>query len=147
MRLRESPRRFDVPPPPPIRGLSSRAGLAVHRYEELSDDYDVFPTVTGVALRRYRDFLSPPGNRTRYPYGDDCGCRGCSLRDVRHARDVLDTVLRNLGPRDRAELARIVAVLDARYRARTLPDPLADPERRWWYRRLPGCPFTQSGTD
>ncbi|MDL2079130.1 hypothetical protein QNN03_22085 [Streptomyces sp. GXMU-J15] len=100
---------------------------------------------TAAALRRYRAFMSPPGTRPRYPYGDDCGCPGCSLRDVRHARDVLATVLRNLDPQDRAELARLLAVLDTRYRSRTLPDPHADPHQPWWHRRLPGCPFTQNG--
>ncbi|MGV9456199.1 hypothetical protein [Streptomyces sp. NPDC003635] len=134
-----------MPPPDRIHGLSAQVSLAVHRSEALSRDYFIFPGVTDHALRRYRAFLSPPGRRPRYPYGDDCGCRGCELRDVRHARDVLGTVLRSLPPRERAELARIVGVLDARYRARTLPDPLADPRLRWWRRRLQGCPFTQSG--
>nr|WP_260859711.1 hypothetical protein [Streptomyces cupreus] len=132
-------------PPDRIHGLSARTSLAVHRCEALATDYFVFPGVTDRALRRYQDFLSPAGRRTRYPYGDDCGCRGCSLRDVRHARGVLGTVLRNLPPRDRAELARVIKGLDAEYRARTLPDPLAEPGLRWWHRRLQGCPFTQSG--
>jgi hypothetical protein len=143
--LRQGPRGRDTPAPDRIHGLSARTSLAVHRYEALSADHSVFPGVTDRALRRYEAFLRPAGRKVRYPYGVDCGCPGCSLRDVRHARDVLGTVSRNLPPRDRAELARVVAALDAEYRARTLPDPLADRRLRWWHRRLPGCPFTQSG--
>lgn len=144
-RLRLGPRTRDVPRPDRIHGLSARTSLAVQRYEALSRDYFVFPGVTDSALRRYEAFLRPAGTKNLYPYGDDCGCRGCSLRDVRHARDMLGTVLRSLPPPERAELARVLAALDARYRVRTLPDPVADPRLRWWHRRLPGCPFTQSG--
>jgi hypothetical protein len=140
----------DVPVPARIHGLSARTSLAVHRYEALSSDSDVFPGVTGAALRRYRDFLRPAGRGTRYPYSDDCGCPACSLRDVRHARHLLDTAVRNLPPRARAELGRFVASLDAVYLARTLPDPLADARRvwrpdAWWYRRLEGCRYAQNG--
>ncbi|MFH0516026.1 hypothetical protein ACHBTE_02470 [Streptomyces sp. M41] len=107
--------------------------------ERLSYDYFVFPGVTDRALRRYRAFLQPPGRRPRFPREAGCSCRGCSLDDVRHARDVLEKVLRRLPPRPRAELARQVHVLDRRYAERTLPDPLA-PHRpwrsnRWWWRR------------
>ncbi|WLW55594.1 hypothetical protein [Streptomyces sp. YU58] len=147
----QPPRRWDTPPPDRIHGLSAATSLAVHRYEALSDDYYVFPGVIAYALRRYRAFLSPPGTRPRYPYVDDCSCRGCSLRDVRHARDVLDAAVRGLPPQARAELGRVVAGLDRSYLARTLPDPLAGTYRGWrpdgwWYRRLLGCPYAQSGT-
>lgn len=65
-----------------------------------------------------------------------------SFDDVRHARDVLDEVMRRLPPRARTEPARRVAPLDAAYLARTLPDPFAR-ERQWraalwWRRRLAG---------
>ncbi|MCT9082811.1 hypothetical protein [Streptomyces fulvoviolaceus] len=148
--LRHRPRGWDTPAPDRIHGLSARTSLAIHRYEALSGDYYVFPGVTDRALRRYRAFLSPPGRRPRYPYLDDCSCRGCSLLDVRHARDTLDTAVRNLPPRARAELGRLVASLDADYLARTLPDPFVDARRKWrprvwWYRRIEGCRHTQSG--
>ncbi|MEU3228370.1 hypothetical protein ABZ695_35140 [Streptomyces sp. NPDC006976] len=58
-----------------------------------------------------------------YPRYAGCSCRGCSFDDVRHARDVLELVLRELPARPRAELKRHVAVLDAAYLERTLPDP------------------------
>ncbi|WP_149826370.1 hypothetical protein [Streptomyces tailanensis] len=141
------PRHWDSPAPDRVHGLSARTSLAVHRYEALSTDYYVFPGVTDSALRRYRAFLRPPGRRPRYPFLDDCTCRGCSLRDVRHARAMLDTVLRDLPPRARAELRRLVAPLDVGYLARTLPDPLADALRDpWWYRRLEGCQYAATGT-
>ncbi|MFI9173203.1 hypothetical protein [Streptomyces lincolnensis] len=142
---------WDTPAPERIHGLSAATSLAVLRYEALSDDYYVFPGVIAYALRRYRAFLSPSGSRPRYPYLDDCSCRGCSLRDVRHARDVLDAAVRELPPRARGELGRVVAALDRGYLARTLPDPLAETRRRrgadgWWHRRLEGCQYAQSGT-
>ncbi|MFG3551533.1 hypothetical protein [Streptomyces sp. NPDC047725] len=61
---------------------------------------------------------------------------------MRHARDVLDEVVRQLPPRPRTEVEQRLRVLDARYLARTLPDPFA--ARRqwrsdlWWRRRLAG---------
>ncbi|MFR9797432.1 hypothetical protein ACL02U_16200 [Streptomyces sp. MS06] len=108
--------------------------------ERSSGDYYVFPGATAHALRRYRAFLEPSGRRPLYPQDAHCSCRGCSLDDVRHARDVLEEVLQRLPSRSRAELKRRVARLDAGYLERTLPDPFA--ERRqwradlWWRRRL-----------
>ncbi|MFI5527495.1 hypothetical protein ACIA8O_02955 [Kitasatospora sp. NPDC051853] len=136
-----APRVWNSPPPERIHGLSTRTSLAIHRVEELSDDPDVFPSATDTALRRYRSFLRP-GRRPLYPELDDCGCPGCSLHDVRHARDVLDAVLERLPHRARAELIARIAPLDARYLARTLPDPFAY-ERQWypqvwWRRRIAG---------
>ncbi|MFF6784741.1 hypothetical protein [Streptomyces sp. NPDC012510] len=118
--------------------------------EALSTEYYVFPGVTARALLRYRDFLSPPGSRPRYPFLSDCDCRGCSLDDVRHVRDVLGMVLRRLPPRARTELGRLVASLDAVYLERTLPDPFVDTRREWrrgvrWYRRLEGCRYAATG--
>ncbi|MFY7064910.1 hypothetical protein ACOQFV_03520 [Nocardiopsis changdeensis] len=59
---------------------------------------------------------------------------------MRHARDVLDAVMRELPRRARSELGRRVAALDALYLRRTLPDPFAhDRQWRadlWWRRRL-----------
>ncbi|MFD8598003.1 hypothetical protein ACFV1L_23645 [Kitasatospora sp. NPDC059646] len=116
--------------------------MAVHRVERGSADYYVYPGATVRALRRYRAFSLPSGRRPRYPQGAECSCRGCSFDDVRHARDVLDDVLRQLPARAREELGRRVAVLDAAYARRTLPDPFADGRQwrpdRWWRRRLAG---------
>lgn len=106
----------------------------------MDDDYYIYPGATDRALRRYRAFLQPPGRRPRYPRDALCSCRGCSFDDVRHARDVLDAVLRQLPPHARAELTRRVAALDAAYLERTLPDPFAHDRQwradRWWRRRL-----------
>ncbi|MEU2631056.1 hypothetical protein [Kitasatospora sp. NPDC007106] len=114
----------------------------MHRVEALSTDYYVFPGATAWALRRYRDFALSPGRRPLYPQDAECPCRGCSFDDVRHARDVLDEVVRELPGGAREELRRRVAVLDAAYLRRTLPDPFADRRQwrpdRWWRRRLAG---------
>lgn len=112
--------------------------MAIHRVERRLDPYYEYLGATERALRCYHAFLHPPGRRPRYPRAAMCSCRGCSFDDVRHARDVLDEVMRRLPPRARAELARRVAPLDAAYRTRTLPDPFAR-ERQWrsevWWRR------------
>ncbi|MEW2297215.1 hypothetical protein ABZ719_31695 [Streptomyces sp. NPDC006743] len=93
-------------------------------------------------MRRYRAFALAPGRRPLYPQDAECSCRGCSFDDVRHARDVLEEVLRHLPVRAREELRRRVACLDTAYLRRTLPDPFADQRRwgsgRWWRRRLAG---------
>ncbi|GAA5075575.1 hypothetical protein GCM10023336_64960 [Streptomyces similanensis] len=108
--------------------------------ERLSTDYYVYPGATDRALRRYRAFAQSPGRRPLYPQDAECSCRGCSFDDVRHARDVLDEVLRQLPARAREELRRRVARLDAAYLQRTLPDPFADRRQwrsdLWWRRRL-----------
>lgn len=147
----DRPRSRDRPPESRIHGLSARTSAAVHRYEAVSTDYDVFLGVTAYALRRYRAFVATPGRRPRYPFLDDCGCRACALRDIRHVRDMLDSVLRHLPPRPRAELGRLVAALDVLYLERTLPDPFVDTRRvwrpgAWWYRRLEGCRYAATGT-
>ncbi|MDX2760964.1 hypothetical protein ACSCB1_24580 [Streptomyces europaeiscabiei] len=150
-RLRgDRPLSRDSPPRSRIHGLSARTSASVHRYEALSADYDVFPGMTASALRRYRAFAGAPGRRPRYPFLDDCGCRACALRDIRHVRDMLGTVLRHLPPRPRAELGRLVTSLDVRYLERTLPDPFVHVRRGWrpyvwWYRRLEGCRYAATG--
>ncbi|GAA4888824.1 hypothetical protein ACFPM3_18755 [Streptomyces coeruleoprunus] len=138
----QRPRTWGSPPPYRIHGLSARTSLAIHRVEALSDDYYIDPGVTDRALRRYEAFLRPPGRRPLYPQDEECSCRHCSFDDVRHARDVLEEVLRQLPPRASAELARLVASLDRAYLRRTLPDPFAGERQwradRWWHRRLAG---------
>ncbi|MGF1428407.1 hypothetical protein [Kitasatospora sp. LaBMicrA B282] len=120
--------------------------MAIHRVELVSTDYYLFLGATAYALRRYQAFALAPGRRPLYPQNEECTCRGCSFDDVRHARDVLDDVLRQLPARARGELGRRVALLDAAYLRRTLPDPFAD-ERQyaaelWWRRRLSGGRMT-----
>ncbi|CAM5514972.1 hypothetical protein STENM223S_03177 [Streptomyces tendae] len=129
-------------PPERIHGLSARTSVAIDRVERLSGDYYVYPGATDRALRQYRAFLQPPGRRPLYPQNAECSCRGCSFDDVRHARDVLEEVLRQLPPRPRAQMQSQVRALDAKYVERTLPDPFAaDRQWRsdlWWRRRLVG---------
>ncbi|MEV7507075.1 hypothetical protein AB0O57_03830 [Streptomyces sp. NPDC091201] len=133
-------------PAPPFRihGLSAAASLAVHHAEyraaRLSDSCSLHAGATDRALRRYHEFLHPPGRRPLYPREAFCSCTGCSFDDVRHARDMLEEVLERLPDRARAELGRLVKPMDAVFLRRTLPDPFAHrrPWRTefWWYRRL-----------
>ncbi|GHD78457.1 hypothetical protein GCM10010317_097790 [Streptomyces mirabilis] len=129
-------------PPDRIHGLSARTSFAIGRVERLSDDYYVYPGATDRALRRYRAFLQPPGRRPLYPRDAECSCRGCSFDDVRHARDVLGEVLRQLPAWAHVELERRVRALDTRYVERTLPDLFAAHRQwrpdLWWRRRLAG---------
>ncbi|THV30904.1 hypothetical protein [Glycomyces paridis] len=129
----------DDPPSQDIARLSARTVAAIHRVEYHSRHYHLFPGVTASALRRYRAFLAT-GRGLLYPKSADCSCPGCSIDDVRHARDVLETVLEELRGRPRSELRREVAALDRRYRDRTLPDfraPLREHELSgWWHHRL-----------
>ncbi|MEU3567608.1 hypothetical protein AB0E96_04125 [Kitasatospora sp. NPDC036755] len=137
---RHEPRTWDDPPPARIPRLSTRAGPATHRVEQLSTDYCVHPGATDRAPRRHRAFTLPTGRRPRYPQGAHGSCRGCSFDDVRHARDVLDQLLRELPARAREEPGRRVAVPEAACLRRTPPDPFADRRQRrpdpWWRRRL-----------
>ncbi|WP_405008913.1 hypothetical protein [Kitasatospora sp. NBC_01539] len=138
-----TPRLWGPAPPPRIHGLSAGTSLAVHRAERVSAGWYLYPGATDRALRRYREFLAPPGRRPLYPQAAFCSCPGCSFDDVRHARDVLDGILGALPVRARAELRRVLRPLDAALLHRTLPDPFT--RRRqwrtefWWYRRL-ACP-------
>ncbi|MFJ3234243.1 hypothetical protein [Streptomyces sp. NPDC086787] len=140
LRAEQSPRDTWHLPVLRIHGLSIRTSAAIDRAERLSGDYFAHPGATDRALRRYRAFLRAPGRRPLYPRVPLCGCRGCSFDDVRHARDVLDTVLGWLPLRPRTELAHHVRALDFEYLGRTLPDPFAaDRQWRpdlWWRRRL-----------
>lgn len=126
----------EIPPPLPVRGLSARTSLAIHRVEHGPGGYLLFSGATERALHRYRTFVQTPGRSLLYPRTAVCpACPGCGLDDVRHARDVLDETLRLLPPRARSELGRAVRALDDRYRSRTLPDPRPQPGP-WWHRRL-----------
>ncbi|MFJ7942648.1 hypothetical protein ACIQ6K_03095 [Streptomyces sp. NPDC096354] len=122
-----------------IHRLSLATSAAIRRVEHESDLYEIFPGVTAAALARCCSFFHLPG-RTLYPGLADCPCRGCSLDDVTHARDVLGDILAALPTRPQAELGRRIARIDAQLLRRTLPDPRAagDPWRReaWWRMRL-----------
>ncbi|BBC34399.1 hypothetical protein SGFS_056930 [Streptomyces graminofaciens] len=127
-----------LPPPDRIHGLSSRTSLAIHRLELLTPGLHL--GAVDYALRRYEEFLRPPGRRPLYPRMADCDCHWHAFDDVRHARDILEEALEHLPPRPRAELNRQVRRLDTEFHARTLPDPFADRRTwrvdRWWHRRL-----------
>ncbi|MGH8916844.1 MAG: hypothetical protein ACRD0H_00615 [Actinomycetes bacterium] len=111
-------------------GLSARVLAAIGQVDR---EY-FWPRATERALLSYREFLTS-GRWPLYPQLEDCPCDGCSLDDVRVARDVIEEVLRRLPPRERAELRRLVSPMDRRYLALTLPDPFAR-NGLWWHQRL-----------
>lgn len=122
-------------PPARIPGLSLATSLEILRAEKRSALPGVFTGMTAAALRQYQAFARPPGHGPRYPQEAECSCPGCSLDDVRYAREVLDHVVRSLPPRARAELRGRILALDKAFLRCTLPDPFADNEC-WWHRRL-----------
>lgn len=122
-----------------IGSLSFATSAAIRRVEYAHEFYEVHPGATEIALIRYRRFLARRG-RVLYPSLAQCSCRGCSLDDVTHVRDVLAEVLALLPDRPRAELSRLVTRLDRALLRRTLPSPhaAAHPWRSeaWWRMRL-----------
>jgi hypothetical protein len=48
----------------------------------------------------------------------------------------LDLVVRGMPAWSRGSLIRLVAPIDRRYRAMTLPDPTTPADWRWWDRRI-----------
>jgi hypothetical protein len=66
-------RAWEGPLPARISGLSARTVFAIQGIEVLAGDYYLFPDATDRALRRYREFLEPPGRKPLYP--QDAGMR------------------------------------------------------------------------
>ncbi|MFC0108093.1 hypothetical protein [Kibdelosporangium aridum] len=124
--------------PERIPGLSARASLEIFRAENRFPVWEVHVGSTRFALRRYRAFLAAQWQTPLMSI--ELSCPGCSLFDVRHARNALEGVLGELPPRARAELGRLVRALDKRYIRCTQPDPfperLDQHEDGWWFRRL-----------
>lgn len=109
-----------------IRGVHWRTRRAI----ELAEIRELGAGRVQDVLDRYRGLLDGPGRWLALP--PPIGCPGCDLTYARH--DVAD-VLRALPPAARADLRRIVAPLDDRFRRRTLPEPNAAGDA-WWLRRV-----------
>jgi hypothetical protein len=88
------------------------------------------PGATSCALRRWRaapDFAVRPA-----------AWRACCLDECcSDPRAIMEAALRLLPDRARQEFWRLLQTADEAYRARTLPNPLADPDAPWWESRRP----------
>jgi len=137
---------------PPIDRLSPETSTAIRVAEHSDHDlhsahgdqsYHVRPGGTAGFLRSYRAFLRRPDPRLKLTASECPSCPGCQYDDVAVIRDALQDVVRVLPPRARAELKRLLTVLDTEFRRRTIPDP--DPAHwtdwrgtpyPWWHRRV-----------
>ncbi|GAA1463791.1 hypothetical protein NE857_00340 [Nocardiopsis exhalans] len=119
-----------------IRGISSGTCHAIHLIERRSRHPSHSVGFTAIALDKYERFVRTGGQEALYLADAAYECPGCILDDVRHARDLLESVLRRLPKRARTELHRRLTPLDELYLRRTLPNPFADPDDPWWRRRF-----------
>ncbi|WP_017584242.1 hypothetical protein [Nocardiopsis valliformis] len=119
-----------------IRGISSGTCHAIHLIERRSRNAAHSVGFTAIALDKYERFVRTGGYGALFPANAACLCPGCDLDDVRHARDLLEFVLRKLPKRAHSELHRHLAPLDELYLRRTLPNPFADLDHPWWHRRF-----------
>lgn len=104
------------------RGSGSLVG-AVHRWERERGT----PGQVALCLRIWTQMVRRP-NFGHYRRG---------WWDVEYeVRETLEAVLRCLPPRAARELRDMVRPLDEIYLANTAADPFAEPDDRWWRRRL-----------
>ncbi|MDX3535454.1 hypothetical protein PV721_13950 [Streptomyces sp. MB09-01] len=95
----------------------------------------------GDLLRRYRAFLRSPGSRLRLTPAV-CPAPLCALDDVAVVRDEPADAYRALPPEARRALGRVLRLLDAEFRRRTVFDRDAattdrsGSPRPWWHRQL-----------
>ena len=115
---------------------------AVHRVAGLSPGVIAAITVVehellepGAIARDLRQWetMARAGSVHR-PGSHPCGAPECCGPGPRGA---LEETIRNLPPRVKPGLRRLVGRIDEIYMARTRPDPLADPGAPWWERRRP----------
>ncbi|MFF2195637.1 hypothetical protein [Streptomyces sp. NPDC058157] len=113
-----------------IPGLSGPALARIARIERRAS----WPGPLFEAWGRWRALAYQPGPWVMYASDDCCAC--CDPFAGAAVREVLEAACLVL-PRPAArELRAVLAPLDARFLARTLPDPFAPPGDPWWTRRL-----------
>ncbi|MDD9378209.1 hypothetical protein M8Z33_16400 [Streptomyces sp. ZAF1911] len=115
-----------------VPGVSSRTLVEIARVER----HQYEPGAAYRALSAWRATVYGRGpSWIIYPSWDDdypC-CRPVWGGDH---RETLEVFCRSLSRRAVRELRAVLAPLDARFLARTLPDPYAPPGDPWWRRRL-----------
>lgn len=112
-------------PPTSIPGVPPGTCDALDRL----DDPELSAASVKDALERWRWYTSIPCGQRRLekdPYDEDVG---------REARTRLDDAVAALDERDARPLRRVIAALDERFLATTVPDPSVPPTRPWWQRR------------
>jgi hypothetical protein len=129
--LREdTPARF-ARPVPHLPGVPKAALHSLLRWEQRH----LWPGAVAEAHQKYRRHVNQPG---RLLYGMPGGVCPCCIDYYGLADDpcgILEVALAQLSRRDGRALRRMVAALDDRLQARSLPDPWAPPEWPWWRRR------------
>ncbi|MEU4955583.1 hypothetical protein [Streptomyces lavendulae] len=113
-----------------VPGLSGRTAAEIARLERRPS----WPGPVFEAWRRWHALAHGPGPWVMYAVDEICPC--CDPFPGAPVRAVLEAACRALQPRAARELRAVLAPLDARFLARTLPDPSAPPGTPWWASRL-----------
>lgn len=115
-----------------VPGLSARTLTEIARIESRPS----WPGPVFEAWRRWHALAHKPGPWVMYAADECCEC--CDPFAGASVRVVLEAACHALPPACARELRTLLAPLDARFLARTLPDPFAPPGDPWWERRLSG---------
>ncbi|MFD5420876.1 hypothetical protein ACFWJT_22965 [Streptomyces sp. NPDC127069] len=113
-----------------VPGLSGRTLAGIARLERRPS----WPGPLFEAWRRWRALAYKPGPWVMYAEDDCCAC--CDPFAGADVREVLEAACLALPRRAARELRAVLAPLDARFLARTLPDPFVPPGDPWWTGRL-----------
>ncbi|MFD8412999.1 hypothetical protein ACFV2Q_14750 [Streptomyces sp. NPDC059650] len=114
-----------------IPRLSGKALAGIARVERRLYE----PGAAHAAWLGWRDLVHGPGPRIAYPdFTTHYPC--CEPPWGGDHRQVLEDICRALPPGAARRLRAVLAPLDERFLARTLPDPYAAPRDPWWRRRL-----------
>ena len=129
---RRRPARLRAERPAPRSTQITRIPQATLRALDRSADRHVSSQSVARALATWRTVVRRPASVLAAPHNDWVELIGPM------AREELERALRTLSRRHAAPLRAEIAVLDEAFRARTVPDPWADPARPSWRRRLSG---------
>lgn len=95
-----------------------------------------WPGDAGVAFARWRALAYRPGHWVLYTVTDGGACPCCDPLGGTDGRLLLEQLCLGLPPGPARALRAALAPVDARFLARTLPDPFASPHDPWWQRRI-----------
>ncbi|MEU6698956.1 hypothetical protein [Pseudonocardia sp. NPDC046786] len=124
-RKRPSRGRQFYRPPTTIPGVPQRTCDALDRL----DEFELSAASVKEALDRWYCYTRIPTGQRRLekdPSDEDAGER---------ARTTLDAAVAALEEREARPLRRLIAAMDERFLATTVPDPSVPATRPWWQRR------------